>query len=941
MTVLDRLDVLENIMTHHKLYDEFEEETSRIKQKRQDFADPAVYVFVFGKGKFGKSSLINQLLGRNVAKTSIVPMTWRIDFFRPLSEEEARAAGGEFAEIRRAKSSMRERVGIVEAQRLCDEQERDVLKHRRKREREMKQGWVDERLSDIVATPSAELAVENQIIEVNWHYRNLALPASTVLVDTPGLFQDRGASRSQTQVLSSTDGVVFESPDAAYEYYYARADIVLWLFRADLLKDRDTRDALRELSAQRKRILGIVTHLDALSSSQQQQEAMQQLQQEYGDYVEGFLPAITGGESPNVGYGIANVRTQVERLGPMAIRLKQEAMQRFIGYIAQCCEQWLTTKGTALTGNITKLAVYCNLTSEALLKEVKNCHSMLERTLQQEVMLRKMRPDFASLIKTILCDEIPRQPEFGQAREKDATAQAALQAYYQQRISEEMRLDYLHKDAQERLQVATQKILAAGRQAAAGRRLEQVILRSGGRTEKRPLVSIIRPPDVSNLVVMLPSIHIPLVSVSVGDLVGDMALELFGDTFVGKALRGWGLQSSEEKRAPVLLKAQAATVNAIDTLPSQIKMLLTRFTKDAAAAIIDGADEAIGLVYKKHNLSTLKAEASILDRHLKALREIRAQYVPSKAADGQATEELTFSFETLFTLWSPRDNARTAVIQMFCEWFQREQDHHQFVALKWYRNNEIEAPDYAVVLQCCASFLLETKQQDGMTKWAVISTIRSVQWQDKLSDDVAERVQNLKHNIRYICLWEDGINFLGVDFEHFQLQGIASDFSCHLAARFAANFQREIDQQTFRISADELTEEFDVNAQVLNARTLGSAGGLGLMSGVLGNNLLPHAWDIVQHLIPDLGVTMLAGLTVMRGAYQYQTLLTRKRRRRQLLERLTAHIQSEVVRVADEAFTAATFELTHEVARQVIGSRTLVKKRALDYAAEGQFLDSH
>ena len=623
MTVLNRLDVLEKIMAHHKLYDEFDEQTSRIGQKRQDFADPAVYVFVFGKGKFGKSSLINQLLGRDVAKTSIVPMTWRMDFFRPLSEEDARAAGGEFAEIRRAKSSARERVDIAEAQKLCDEQERDVLKHRRKREREMKQVGAEGTPPEGAEAPSGGLAVENQIIEVNWHYRNLALPASTVLVDTPGLFQDRGTARSQTQVLSSTEGVVFESPDAAYEYYYTRADIVLWLFRADLLKDRDTRDALRELSAQRKRILGIVTHLDALSSPQQQQEAMQQLQQEYGDFVEGFLPVITGGESPNVGYGIPNVRTQVERLGPMATRLKQEAMQRFIGFVAQCCEEWLTTKGTALTGNITKLAVYCNLTSEALLKEVRHCHSLLERTFQQEVLPRKTRPDFGSLIETILCDEIPKQPEFSQAREKDATAQAALQTFYQRRISEELRLDHLHKDAQELLHVATQKVLAAGRQAAAGRRLEQVILRSGGRTEKRPLESIIRPPDVSRLAVTLPPIQIPLVSMSVGDFIGDLALELFGNTFVGGLLRGMGLQSSKEKRAPLLLKAQSATVNAIDTLPNQIKMLLTQFTKEAAAAIIDGADKAIGLVYKKHNLSTLKAEAAILDRHLKALREIR------------------------------------------------------------------------------------------------------------------------------------------------------------------------------------------------------------------------------------------------------------------------------------------------------------------------------
>ncbi len=48
----------------------------RLQEKQRDLNDPSVLVFIIGEGNFGKSSLINHLLGRPVAAVSHLPKTW-------------------------------------------------------------------------------------------------------------------------------------------------------------------------------------------------------------------------------------------------------------------------------------------------------------------------------------------------------------------------------------------------------------------------------------------------------------------------------------------------------------------------------------------------------------------------------------------------------------------------------------------------------------------------------------------------------------------------------------------------------------------------------------------------------------------------------------------------------------------------------------------------
>ena len=151
----------------------------RLQEKQQDLNDPSVFVFVIGEGNFGKSSIINHLLGREVAEVYHLPKTWRIDLYR------ASPNGREYAELRRSKVPGTQTLSIDEAIMECKQQEAQVIKENYGR-----------RDGGDAST------LDGQIIEVNWYYTGLATPVEVVLVDTPGFLQALGINRKHIDTLS-------------------------------------------------------------------------------------------------------------------------------------------------------------------------------------------------------------------------------------------------------------------------------------------------------------------------------------------------------------------------------------------------------------------------------------------------------------------------------------------------------------------------------------------------------------------------------------------------------------------------------------------------------------------------------------------------------------------------------------------------------------------
>ncbi len=259
----------------------FSEEAERIEQRLKDFEEPLL-VMVVGEGKFGKSTLINELAGKKIAPVSKLPKTWKIDIYIPTKGEE------EAWLYWKSRPESHQAVSIDEAIQICDEEERKAI-------RKMKEGqsW------------------KSDLYQVKW-FRHVDWPDGNVaLVDTPGFSQLRSDSVVETVKLFGSDGIQLAVSDP-FEYYYYRSDVVLWCIRADKLGDRDTLEALEKVKSQRKKIVGILTHMDKVPESRWK-DILDQAARIHGEYVEVFLPSALGGSSSLRNLTVENLKAFIER----------------------------------------------------------------------------------------------------------------------------------------------------------------------------------------------------------------------------------------------------------------------------------------------------------------------------------------------------------------------------------------------------------------------------------------------------------------------------------------------------------------------------------------------------------------------------------------------------------------------------------------------------
>ncbi len=277
----------------------FLEQAERVEQRRRDLTGPLL-MMVVGEGKFGKSTLVNGLLGRDAAPVGRLPKTWKVDRYLPASERER----AELFYRGRAEPSV---MMIGEARAVCDEEEL--------------------RLS---AQSAGTAGFRSDLFQVDWHLRMPWLPANVALVDTPGFAQLRGDVQVEETRLYGAEGITIVATDA-FEYYYYRADVVLWCFKATKLEDRDTAEALGRVRTAGKKILGVITHMDRLPR-ERWEETRARAAELFGQYVSAFSFAAAGApDAPSRIDTMEALRSRLElEVLPHAQAIKLADHQRFL-----------------------------------------------------------------------------------------------------------------------------------------------------------------------------------------------------------------------------------------------------------------------------------------------------------------------------------------------------------------------------------------------------------------------------------------------------------------------------------------------------------------------------------------------------------------------------------------------------------------------------------
>lgn len=268
-------------------------------------ADP-FEVFVVGEVKFGKSTLINALLGVEIAPTDFVPKTWCFNRYIAVEKPEPGvivladpASLGHEADLKALLGPQRAeirglgefRVSREDANRILDLEEQKTLA--------------------ALASPTPYVS---PVLEMEWQVESTKgiLPGIR-LVDTMGI---NGMRERKGHLRYLT-------------WQYARADCVLWVVSAKNLNSAGTREELESCRRYAKRVILVVNRWDEVEDRERLAETARELYSEFATEIV-FLSALAA--------SVGVTETPIESLpakqrGPLAAFMNREGIHDHQGLL--------------------------------------------------------------------------------------------------------------------------------------------------------------------------------------------------------------------------------------------------------------------------------------------------------------------------------------------------------------------------------------------------------------------------------------------------------------------------------------------------------------------------------------------------------------------------------------------------------------------------------
>lgn len=224
--------------------------SNEFKELYENF-DDRLMIFIVGDGNVGKSTLLNALVGKEVAKTNFLPTTWKIDVYSPeLSNNNA---------IIKYTNGKQETLSVKKAKQKIDKEDEKIKESKKifsKKLKEKLQGIKNkEKIEEIKRYLGKKYIYKFNVCEVRWPVKSNFLLEECLLVDTPGLNQDFDSLAQIGDVDS----------------YYHKADGVIWILDGTkissqspntLLKELD--DSLKNVGGVRDNIIGVINRVDLL-----------------------------------------------------------------------------------------------------------------------------------------------------------------------------------------------------------------------------------------------------------------------------------------------------------------------------------------------------------------------------------------------------------------------------------------------------------------------------------------------------------------------------------------------------------------------------------------------------------------------------------------------------------------------------------------------------
>lgn len=270
-----------------------------IKQQINKFTDlvnkleDKFSIFVIGDGNAGKSTVVNALLGKEVAKMKFDPMTWKIDVFHDKQSEGVQIITYE------KKGNKVRTLSSEDAKKLIEEEEtrRDHSIHKIQKEIKDKTETIQKickaqhlafrEVSDKLEAYKERLWREelytSDIIEVKWPVETNEILTHFQIVDTPGLRQNRLGIGLHESIKK----------------YYDEADGIIWVMDMNKIAMNSTKIHIEEIeedlfgkkrACEHKQMLALLNRSDCVRTEEEKNSILQQAHHMHGNRFNGILP---------------------------------------------------------------------------------------------------------------------------------------------------------------------------------------------------------------------------------------------------------------------------------------------------------------------------------------------------------------------------------------------------------------------------------------------------------------------------------------------------------------------------------------------------------------------------------------------------------------------------------------------------------------------------
>lgn len=231
-----------------KLLDELGKIEADFNNLYENF-DDKLMIFIIGNGNVGKSTLLNALIGYEIAETNFLPNTWKIDVYSPELEKQKA--------IIKYTDGKQEKLSIDKVKEIVNSEEKKSREGKKVYNENLNQALkglkTKEEREEVKKYLSEQYLYKSNVAEVRWPVDKNWILDKCLLVDTPGLNQN----------LHSLDQL------GNIHDYYHKADGVIWLLDGQSIAAvnvntlfQELNEVLETVGGVRENIIGVINRMD-------------------------------------------------------------------------------------------------------------------------------------------------------------------------------------------------------------------------------------------------------------------------------------------------------------------------------------------------------------------------------------------------------------------------------------------------------------------------------------------------------------------------------------------------------------------------------------------------------------------------------------------------------------------------------------------------------